>query len=237
MLRRDRERLGKILGRTRRRLGQGVVVEQVGSVSVNQSAATGGGGASVRERAKRKKKAKEERTGDAQCEPVLPAPGKVFDVDFVVRRSLALTPQQQPFFGVRAFFAVGAGGDRSEKRSAFRRCRKGVLLDVGDREAEDETPDHAEDEFAVPVDDVFGPDVGQMDAHLFDPLERLDGVLHLLHAMIRVQVVPTKRRVGQDFLYDQRREDSASSARCPSAAEEAKLFANARRVESTSFRR
>ena len=89
------------------------------------------------------------------------------------------------------------------------------LLDVGDGEAEDETPDHAEDEFAVPVDDVFGPDVGQMDAHLFDALECLEGVLHLLHAMVRVQVVPTERRVGQDFLYAHKPgRDSALSARC-----------------------
>lgn len=67
------------------------------------------------ERANRERYGRGERKGDPQCEPVLPTPRKVFDVDFVVRRSLALTPQQQPFFGVRAFFAVGgAGGDRSE---------------------------------------------------------------------------------------------------------------------------
>lgn len=36
--------------------------------------------------------------------------------------------------------------------------------------------------------------------------------------MIRVQVVPTERRVGQDFLSDPRREDPAFSARCPSRA-------------------
>lgn len=48
MLRRDRKGLGQILGCTRRRFGQGVIVEQVGSVTVNQSAATGGGGAVVR---------------------------------------------------------------------------------------------------------------------------------------------------------------------------------------------
>lgn len=94
MLRRDREGLGQILGCARLRLGQGVVVEQVGSVTMNKSATTGGGG--VRERAKKKKKteAETERKGDAQCEPVLPAPGKVFDVDFVVRCGLALTPEQ-----------------------------------------------------------------------------------------------------------------------------------------------
>lgn len=121
MLRRDREGLGQILGCPRLRLGQGVVVEQVGSVTMNKSATTGGGG--VRERAKKRNtEAEAERKGDAQCEPVLPAPGKVFDVDFVVRRGLALTPQQQPFFGVRAFFAVvGAGRDRSETVRAFRR--------------------------------------------------------------------------------------------------------------------
>lgn len=63
------------------------------------------------------------------------------------------------------------------------------ILDVCDREPEDEAPDHAEDEFPVPVDDVLRANVGQMDAHLFDPFERFDGVLHLLHAVVRVQIV------------------------------------------------
>lgn len=115
MLCRDRERLGEILGCARLRLGQGVIVEQVGSVSVNQSAATGGGAQMSGSASSEKKGGRRGAERDAQSEAVLPAPGKVFDVDFVVRSSLALTPQQQPFFGVRAFFAVvGAGIDRSE---------------------------------------------------------------------------------------------------------------------------
>lgn len=109
------------------------------------------------------------------------------------------------------------------------RARKRDALDLGDGEAQDERPDEAEDELPPAVDDIcarrrhqrelldrsmqdegpracsetgrtLGPDVGQVDAHLLDAVERLGRVLDLLDAQVRLVVELAERLVRERFL-------------------------------------
>lgn len=82
-------------------LGDRVPIQQVGSMSVNQrtAARTRAGGSALADHTRSRK-------GNVQCQTILERSRKVLDIDTFVRLSLALTPEQQTFFGVRTFLSV-----------------------------------------------------------------------------------------------------------------------------------
>lgn len=107
-------------------LVESIVIEQVRSMPVNKS---------------------------AESQARLPRVRKVYDVNLLVWRCLALTPEQQTLLCVHTFLTV--------RREDFRRRRTHLtgpffLPDVGNRESQDESPNHAQDEFQVAVHDVCG---------------------------------------------------------------------------------
>lgn len=105
----DGEGLGEVGAGARGRLGERIIVEQVGPVTVDERAAGRGKELTMSVRVLRSDAGSRP---DLQSETVLPAPSEVFDVDFGVGRRPALTPEEQAFLGVRAFLA--AGGDRAD---------------------------------------------------------------------------------------------------------------------------
>lgn len=112
-----------------------------------------------------------------QSETICPTPREILDLDVLVSQSFPLTPQQQPFFRMTPF-----------------------LVDICDTEPQYETPNHSQDQFSIPIDDIFGTNVGQVNSHLFDPVEGLFRVLHLLDSQDWVLVEPPHADFGQDFL-------------------------------------
>jgi hypothetical protein len=96
-------------------------------------------------------------------QPVVPAGGKVSHVDVVVARRLPLAPQQQALL-----------------------CAEALLVDVVDCESQDQRPDQAEYDFAVPVNDVLGPNVGRLYAPPLYEIERFVDVFKPLDAQFRL---------------------------------------------------
>ena len=88
-----------------------------------------------------------------QCEAIHPAVREVLDIDFLVRRGLALTPEQQPLFRRQTFLA--SQHKRMFSSSGYGRTAHETKLDgpdIGNGEPQDERPDHAQDELQVSVD-------------------------------------------------------------------------------------
>jgi len=89
-------------------LVQSIVVEKIGSMSMNQGAPE-----------EQRQSSQDEEGGQCQqSKPILPAIGKVLHVHFLVRGGLALTPKEQAFFCGEAFFTT---------RRAFRNLRYTTL--------------------------------------------------------------------------------------------------------------
>ena len=89
----------------------------------------------------------------AEGETVSPTEMEVLNIDVFVRRRLALTPQEQTFFGRHLFYG-----------------------DVLNGEPENNRPDHAEGHFHVAVDDLFGADRDEFHALTRDEIE---GFVHV----------------------------------------------------------
>ena len=109
-------------------------------------------------------------------EAVVPAGTEVAHVHLVVAGRLTLAPQKQTFLG-----------------------RHALLVDIVDGEAENQGPYEAQDNLAVPVDDVLGADVCHLDASGFDKVESEVRILKALHAQLWFGGIAAEGLVGEAF--------------------------------------
>jgi hypothetical protein len=112
----------------------------------------------------------------AQCQSVVPARREVAHFDLVIACRLPLTPQQETLLRAQT-----------------------LLVDVANREAQNEGPYQAEDDLAVAVDDVLGADVGHLDAAALDVVQRLVDILELLHPQLGARGIAAERLVAEDL--------------------------------------
>lgn len=111
-----------------------------------------------------------------QCQAILPRPTEVLDVHVGVPLCLALAPEQKTCFSLLQISHCNEyASDRSHLPSlaerpsslqafrnvqpfaTFRAALAGAnLLDIGDSEAQDQRPNHAQNELEVAVDNVCG---------------------------------------------------------------------------------
>jgi chromosome condensin MukBEF ATPase and DNA-binding subunit MukB len=153
---------------------------------------------------------------NSQSETVLKALRKVLHVDAFVRLRLALAPEQQPLLRMRSFLAVQRA--QSEHKSHEERERTNLMSAMEKRKTRLQIMPRMSLRLPSTMSSVdmsselqhglrnrrqqhtFRSDVGQMNAHFFDPLECLLRIFKLLNAMVGFPVESTKGLFCEDLL-------------------------------------
>ena len=107
---------------------------------------------------------------------VIPRMAEVSNGDPIVMCSLPLQPQQKALLGF-----------------------DGAFTDVTDGETRDEGPDQAENDFLIPVNDVFSPDVVNLDALGTNEVEAHVDIFKFLHSKLGCCRIATERLFRQDL--------------------------------------
>lgn len=92
-----------------------------------------------------------------QCKSVIPACRKVPNLDFFVTGSLPLTPEQEALLGTQS-----------------------LLVDIAYCKPKNQSPYQTQYNFAIPVHDVFGADIGHLYATPLDEVQALVDIFESL---------------------------------------------------------